>query len=144
MSVFSVALKTDTCGGKFRQSADKLDWIGIFKEGSIVDPSTALKYQTTHTGSGTLQVTPPTSGKYYVAMFDGGDNEKAKRLHITVDDGTAAYDNSVGYVTPEVIQLSTNTIGRIRYHTYELAAILDTKRTKNLCECYNATIIAIV
>eukprot|EP01047_Picozoa_sp_COSAG01_P115642 COSAG01_NODE_44301_length_420_cov_1.414330_1_plen_69_part_10 len=69
--MFSVALKADTCGGKFRQSTDKLDWIGIFKESSIVDPSTALKYQTTHTGSGTLQVTPPTSGKYYVAMFDG-------------------------------------------------------------------------
>ena len=43
------------------------------------------------------------------------------------------YDNQAGdIVTPEVIQLSTNTIGRVRYRTYELAAILDTKRAKNL------------
>jgi hypothetical protein len=48
------------------------------------------------------------------------------------------------YVTPEVIQLSTATIGAASYHTYELAAILDTKKAKNLCECHSAKIIAIV
>merc|ERR1711871_1141371 len=114
----------------FTGATDKHDWVGIFKEGTQPSTARAPKYHVATKGSGTVQVVPPSPGKYFIAMFCCGKfTEIGKRLHVDVDDGTSQSDNNFGYVTPQVTQLATSQTGHV---TFQLSVILDKKRAKNL------------